>query len=429
MASRKISPNMALDQLVAERRAGGEDILHLGFGESRLPVFPGLVDRLAQGARRSAYGAVVGDLAVREAVAGYFDRRRLPTRPEQIIVAPGSKPLLMALQMVVPGDLVIPRPAWNTYAPQARAMGKKVFGVDLPDLCGGVPDPKLLRDTVLAARAAGDDPRILILTLPDNPTGTYAPPGLVRELCALARELDLLIVSDEIYRDVLHDPTEPFLSPVEAAPERTVVTTGLSKNLAIGGWRIGAARFPEGTRGDGIRDRVASAASEVWSNLAGPMQEVAAYAFAEPPELTAYIARCTRLHGVVAAAVHRVLVDAGALCRSPTGAFYLYPDLEPKREALARLGITDSVSLQERLLEQSGVAVLGGHHLGDRPETLRFRIATCQLYGDTDELRHAALASDDPLRLPHISQALSRIEESLAKLLHQTRTDVSVLAE
>ncbi|MFH9061788.1 pyridoxal phosphate-dependent aminotransferase [Streptomyces coeruleorubidus] len=418
MSARTISPNMALDQLVAERRARGEDILHLGFGESRLPVFPALVERLTAGARRSAYGPVVGDLGARQAVAGWFARRRLPTDPAQIVLAPGSKPLLMALQMAVPGDVVLPRPAWNTYAPQATAMGKRVYRLAVPDDCGGVPRPRLLRRVVQQARAAGGDPRIVVLTLPDNPTGTHAPPALIRELCAIARELDLLIVSDEIYRDVLHDPDAPFLSPAEVAPERTVVTTGLSKNLALGGWRVGAARFPEGALGEEMCAAVASVASEVWSNLAGPMQEVAAYAFAEPAELSAHIARSTRLHATVAHAVYELLTAAGVSCRRPTGAFYLYPDMEAARQALAWLGVQDSASLEHRFLEHAKVAVLGGHHLGDRPHALRFRIATCQLYGATDELQQQALDAADPLRLPHVSRALSRIEESLVKLFH-----------
>lgn len=416
MTTRSISPNMALDQLIIERKARGEDILHLGFGESRLPVFPALIERLMAGAKNSAYGPVVGGPAARRAVAGWFDRRRLPTDPRQIVLAPGSKPLLMALQMSLPGDLVVPRPAWNTYVPQAVALGKRVYPVPIPEACGGVPDPALLRGVVEDARAAGADPRIMILTLPDNPTGTHAPPELVRELCALARELDLVVISDEIYRDVLHDPQEPFLSPAEVAPERTVVTTGLSKNLAIGGWRIGAARFPEGPLGEDIRAAVAAAASEVWSNLAGPMQEVAAYAFEEPPELTTHIARSTRLHGIVARRAHEILVKAGGACRPPTGAFYLYPDLEPLREALAEHGVRDSKSLEHRFLEHTGVAVLGGHHLGDLPEALRFRIATCQLYGPTDESQQEALDAADPLQLPHVSQALSRWEESLVQL-------------
>lgn len=415
-AAAGISPNLALDQLVARRRAEGQPVVHLGFGESRLPVFPGLLDQLAAGGHRTAYGPVAGDTAARQAAAGYFARRRLPTEPDQVVLAPGSKPLLMAVLAAAQGDVLLPRPCWVTYAPQARLVGRRAFGVQVPADCGGVPDPEALREAVRAARADGGSPRILILTLPDNPTGTLAPPPLVREVCAVAEDEDLFIVSDEIYRDILHDPSQPLLSPAEVVPERTVVTTGLSKSHALGGWRIGLARMPDGPGGRHLRDGVLSVASEVWSTLAGPMQEVARYAFAEPPELAEYLAAASRLHGTVAAAVHRIFVAAGAFCRRPTGGFYVYPDFEPLRQELAAFACADSASLQHHLLDSLGIAVLGGHHFGDDQQALRFRAATSLLYGETDEERREALHAADPLRVQHIASVLARIENALAQL-------------
>jgi aspartate aminotransferase len=414
--TRPMSPNLQLNQLIDARAAEGESLIHLGFGESRLPVFGPLADRLAEGVRYNGYGPVSGRTSVREAVAGYFTRRRLPADADQVIVAPGSKPLLMALFLALPGDVVLPKPAWNTYAPQADLAGKAVIPVPIPAECGGFPDPALLRDHLAVARRAGHDPRILVLTLPDNPTGTTASPALVREVCAIADAENLFVISDEIYRDVVHDPATPILSPAEVLPDRTVVTTGLSKSLAIGGWRIGAARFPDGPLGWTLATAVASVASEIWSSLAGPMQAVAEYAFAEPPELRAHITACTRLHGVVARAVHEIMVGAGADCRPPTGAFYIYPDFEPVRERLAVHGIEDSESLRDRLLDDFGIAVLAGHLLGDEPGALRFKAATSTLYGETDELRWAALRAEDPLSLPHIAVVLERIAESFGKL-------------
>ncbi|MFC0105797.1 aminotransferase class I/II-fold pyridoxal phosphate-dependent enzyme [Kibdelosporangium aridum] len=182
-------------------------------------------------------------------MAGYFTRRGLPTQPGQIVLAPGSKPLLMALNHVLPGDVVLPRPCWNSYAPQAKLANKDVFPVAIPAECGGVPDPAALRGMIHAARALGRAPRTVVLTLPDNPTGTIASPERVREICRLAEEEDLFLVSDEIYRDLVHPPGTELVSPAEVVPDRTVVTTGLSKSLAVGGWRIGAARFPDSAVG------------------------------------------------------------------------------------------------------------------------------------------------------------------------------------
>lgn len=416
MVSGNMSPNLRMDQEVGERRAQGESIVHLGLGESRLPVFPPLLERLAAGGRRNSYGPVAGSAAARRHLADYFGRRCVPTHPDQVILAPGSKPLLMALQMVVPGDVVVPCPSWVTYAPQAELAGKRVWGVGIPPGFGGAPSPEALSDTVREARARGGDPRMVILTLPDNPTGTTVPPAYLAELCAVAEREDLLIVSDEIYRDLVHDPEAPFLSPAELVPERTVVITGLSKSLALGGWRIGAARFPDGERGCEVGRGVTAVASEVWSTLANPMQAVAEYAYAEPPELRDRLAADARLHARVAGEVHRLLTEAGVANRKPTGGFYCYPDFEPFWEPLSFRGVNGSADLERFLLDEFKIAVLSGHHFGDDPRALRVRMATSMLYGDTQEEQEAVLNAADPLLVEPVASSLTRIRDVLVKV-------------
>jgi aspartate aminotransferase len=351
------------------------------------------------------------------AAASYFERRRMPTDPDQLIVAPGSKALLMAVIAAVPGDVLLPRPCWVTYPSQARFLRRRYHTIPVPAGYGGVPDPVSLRRAIGWARAEGGNPGLLVLTVPDNPTGTLAPPEAVRAVCAVAEQEHLVIVSDEIYRDLVFDPTTPMLSPAEVAPDRTVVTTGLSKSLALGGWRIGVARFPDSERGHEVRHRVLAIASEVWSTLAGPMQQVAEYAFSEPPELRAHVVRSAELHGAVAGRVHQILSAVGASCRPPSAGFYVYPDFEGRRKALATRGVVDSASLESHLLERYGIAVLGGQHFADCPRALRFRAATSQLYGDTEDQRRATFRAKDPLREPQVARVLTRLADAFADLM------------
>jgi aspartate aminotransferase len=413
-----VAANLALNERITERVHRGEPILHMGFGESRLPLPAEVAAILAEAAHLTDYGPVAGREAPRAAVSGYFDRRGLPTCAADVVLAPGSKPLLLALVAAVPGDVVLARPAWVSYAPQARLLGRRVIDVPIPAEAGGVPDPDLLPIALAKARAAGADPRILILTAPDNPTGTTAGPELVRRVVGTAEREDLLLVSDEIYRDVLFDEAAPYLSPGEVAPDRTVVVTGLSKSLSLGGWRIGAARFPADPAGRALRDRVLGVASQIWSNAPGPMQAVAEYAFDEPAGLVAHRRASTRLHAAVTRAVHAALADAGALVRVPTGGFYVYPDLAPLAHDLARLGVRSSHDLEEYLLDAHGIAVLGGHHGGDDRSALRFRAATSLLHGRTDDERWAALTAEDPLALPWVADAIERLTGLLPAIRH-----------
>ncbi|WP_285565611.1 pyridoxal phosphate-dependent aminotransferase [Actinoallomurus iriomotensis] len=397
----------------------GQTMVNLGLGEARLPVHPALLERLAAAAPANSYGPVAGTEPARRAAAGYFTRRRLPTSPTQIVMGPGSKPVLFALLTAIRGDVILPRPCWMSYAAQTGLAGHRAIRVPVPPRCGGVPDPVALQEMIKDARSRGHHPRVLVLTNPDNPTGTSAGPDIVRQVCEIAGAEDLVVISDEIYRDIPHDPALPQLSPAEVLPARTVVLTGLSKSLALGGWRIGLARFPAGEWGRRLHDQVVAIASEMWSSVAAPMQEVAAYALSEPPEIVDHLEASARLHASVATAAHHAVTMVKARCEAPQGGFYVYPDLEPARAILAAKGITGAPQLESHLLRHYGIAVLGGHHFGDRVDGLRFRAATSQLYGANAEEQWAALRDPDPASLPYVAKQLDLLRCALIEMTEE----------
>lgn len=412
------SATLAIDTRIKALREAGERVLHLGFGEAGLPVLPEVAKALAEAAGRNSYGPVAGALAAREAAAGYFTRRGLPTESDQIVYGPGSKALLYAVLAALPGDVVLPRPCWVSYAAQAALAGKPVIDVPVPEVAGGVPDPERLETALTEAEAAGRTPGVLVLTLPDNPTGTIAPAGLMRAVVEVAERHGLWIVSDEIYRDLAYEP-RTVTSPAGLLPDRTVVTSGLSKSMALGGWRIGLARIPYEARE--LTDDVVGIASEIWTSLSAPMQAIATYVYAEPPEVTTHIAASRRLHATVSRAVYDIFVGAGAVCRRPSGAFYLYPDLEAFRPGLPDEVAGSGAAFAEYLLDRYGIGVLAGEAFGDDPRGLRFRVATSLLYGETVGQRWAALQSADPLAVPWIDDALNQLREGLANLRKEAR--------
>jgi aspartate aminotransferase len=423
-----VSATLAANEALDRRRRRGEPVLPLAFGEAGLPVLPALREALAAAAGRNAYGPVAGLPELREAVAGYWARRGLPTGADQVICGPGSKPLLFGLLLAAGADVAVPRPSWASYAAQAGLIGVQAHQVPVPDGEGGVCDPGQLAAALAAARAAGSRVGSVIVTLPDNPTGRLARPATIRALCDLAAENNLVIISDEIYADLVHDPATEVLSPAAVAPGRTVVTTALSKSLALGGWRIGAARLPDGPLGEVLRDRLLGIGSEIWSAPSAPIQQAAAFAFSEPPEITDRIARSRCLHARLARAVADRLAAAGVKVPSPQAAFYLYPDFETWREHLHGLGIGTAADLAAHLLDRYGAGVLPGSAFGDDPRRLRLRLATGLLYGESEEQREAALAAGDPLRLPWIAAALTRIEDILADLSPARTVPASPLA-
>jgi aspartate aminotransferase len=411
-----VSATLAANEALATRRRGGQPVLPLACGEAGLPVHPLLRQELAAAAGHGSYGAVAGLPALREAAAGYWTRRGLPTEPGGVVAGPGSKPLLFAALLAIGTDVAVPCPSWVSYAAQVRLTGAATHFVPAAPGQGGVCDPAALDRVVTAAAAAGRPIRAVVATLPDNPTGTLASHDAVRELCAVAERHDLIIISDEIYRDLVHDPATPFLSPAAVAPGRTVVTTALSKSLALGGWRIGAARLPDGPLGHSLGERLLGVASEIWSAPAAPVQYAAAVGFTEPDDISKRIDQSRSLHAAVVRAVAGLFRQAGLTVPEPQAAFYLYPDFAPWREPLARRGITTGAELARHLVERYGAGTLPASAFGEPDEALRLRLATGLLYGETAEQREAALAAADPLGLPWVASALAAIDAMLADL-------------
>lgn len=412
-----ISATLAANEAMNLKRQSGEYVLPLGFGEAGLPVHPSLTAKLAEHSHHNGYGPVAGIPQLRSAAAGYWSRRGLPTEAESVVAGPGSKSLLFGLLMAINGDVVVPQPSWVSYAAQIELLGCTPMLVPARDSQGGVPDPALLADYLDHAQADGRDVRAIVMTLPDNPTGTIAAHETLTKVCRIAQKYDLTIISDEIYRDLMFDRNYDYLSPAEVAPERTVITTGLSKSLALGGWRIGVARLPSSPRGRALNDQLQAIASEVWSSPAQPVQHAAAYAFDEPSPLRERVAESRALHAKVSQAVAQRFTDAGALVDMPAGGFYLYPDLAPFREHLeSRWSVWSGADLTQLLLDEFGVGVLPAHALGDGLKELRFRVATSQLYGQTEQQQRESLRSAYPLLLPWVSKALDRLEDVLQTL-------------
>ena len=179
-----VSATLAANETMDARRRRGEPVLPLGFGEAGLPAHRMLRAALARAAGFNSYGPVAGYAALREAAACYWARRGLPTDAEAVICGPGSKALLFGLTAAIGGDVAVTRPSWVSYAAQASLAGRVAHFVPGS---AGVPDAEQLARTVSAARAAGRQVRLVIVTLPDNPTGTLASAAAVRSLCSVAR--------------------------------------------------------------------------------------------------------------------------------------------------------------------------------------------------------------------------------------------------
>ncbi|WP_338674007.1 aminotransferase class I/II-fold pyridoxal phosphate-dependent enzyme [Streptomyces sp. SCSIO 30461] len=404
------------------RRTAPEDHGPVRYGphapEPGLPVLPELAEVLAAAAGDTSTPEPTGGGPVlREAAVGYWWRRGLRSRPEDVAAAPGAQPLLLALLAAHGGDVLMPRPCPAWWTPQVRLLGRPAFHVPTPAECGGVPDPYALLETVRRVRAEGGSPNLLLLSVADDPTATVAPPELVREACEAAVDQGMHIISDETWRDTLHRPHERvLLSPAEMCPDDATVVSDLSGALAPAAWPVAVARFPSTGRGAAQRARVLDILTALGAFVAGPVAAAAAHALGEPEPVATRAARAAALHARLAAAAHHAVLMSGALSRPPQAGRHLYADLGPLRARLAARGVTDSMELEDHLSARLGALSPGGHRFGDELGALRVRLGTGPLLGATAEERISALTAERPLELPHVAEALSRFRSAFDEL-------------
>lgn len=418
-ASVTSSATLAVGESLEQLRRRGVDVISMASGEIRLPVLPQLADVVRASVERNEYGPVAGIDSYRAAAAGYWQRRGIDAAADRIVAGPGSKALLFAALVAIGGDVIVPRPSWVSYAAQAHLAKIGVIDVDTSPGGGGLPDPDAAANAIDAARRSGRDVRAIIVTLPDNPTGTIASTDHVRALADLARRYDLVIVSDEIYYDLTYDPHDVRgVSPVNFAPERTIVTTGLTKNLAVGGWRTGFALLPDRSE---LVDSVRAVASHIWSSPPMPIQHAAAYALEEPPEVTAWMESALSLHSSVTRAAASILQRGNLNLPTPRATCYLYPDFSAHREILAAYhDVHNSDHLAEILLHRFGIAALPGSAFGQHRHTLTIRLSTSQLYGTTEDEQRQALSAPEPTALPWIDRDLHRLHDAITSLVRRS---------
>ncbi|WP_327294298.1 MULTISPECIES: aminotransferase class I/II-fold pyridoxal phosphate-dependent enzyme [unclassified Streptomyces] len=382
-----------------------------------LPVLPELAAALTGAAFRTDPEPPGGGPALRAAAAGYWTRRGLGCVPGDTVAVGGAQSLLLALLAADGGDLMLPRPCPAWWIPQARLVGRSAYPVPTPAECGGVPDPYALLETVRRVRAEGGNPRLLLLSVADDPTATAAPPELLHEACEAALSEGLHIISDETWRDTRHRPDETvLLSPAEMCPDEVTVLSDLAGSLTPTAWPVAVARFPSTADGAARRARTLDVLTAIGAPVSAPVAAAAACALGEPAAVRERSARANRLHARVAAAAHHAVLAAGALARPPQAGRHLYADLDPLRSGLAALGVTDAMELEDYLGQRIGAPAPGGHRFGDDPAALRVRFATGPLVGSTPQERLESLNSAEPLELPHVARALRTFATALEQL-------------
>ncbi len=331
----------------------GRDVINLGIGQPDFPTPPHIVEAAIKALRDGHHGytPAPGIPALRAAVAADIARRRgVEVAPERIVVVPGGKVTMFfaILMLGEPGaEIVTPDPGFPIYESVIRFTGARPVPMALPE----ERDFSFDAEAVLALITPRT--RLIILNSPANPTGGVVEREEMDKLVAgLERHPRVAVLADEIYSRLLYDGREHVtLLGYEGLAERVILLDGWSKTYAMTGWRLGYGVWPEALVEPATRLAInchscvnAAAQHAGIAALEGPQDAV--------DDMVAAFARR-----------RRVIVDAldglpGFRCRMPGGAFYAFPNI-------AGTGL-EAPALQDRLLEEAGVATVAGNSFGAR---------------------------------------------------------------
>ncbi len=384
------SATLAINERSDQLRTQGLKIYKMGLGQSPFPVPEIIIDELKRNAFQKDYLPVKGLLELRRAVAEHHNRTfGIDCTEDDVLIGPGSKELMFILQLVYYGDIVIPTPAWVSYAPQAQIIGRQIRLLHTHAKNGWRLTPEQLDEL---CKSDPSRPRIVVLNYPSNPTGTTYSLEELQAIAEIANQYRVILLSDEIYGKLHHEDEHHSIVPLYS--EGTIFSGGLSKWCGAGGWRLGLFVFPKCLRW--LQDAMAVVASETFTSTSAPIQYAAVRAFQESEEIDQYLYQVRRILRSVGRKLMSLFKDSEVNVLSPQGGFYLFPDFKEYDEKLKSRGITTSHEFCEHLLEETGIAILPGRDFGRVPEELTARLA----YVNFEGKKALEAANQIPFALP-----------------------------
>ena len=389
------SQTLLMSEQSNEMERSGQKIFKFGFGQSPFSPPKNVMDRLGEYANQHYYGPVQGLPALREAVSAFHKEvDGLSYDPDNILVAPGSKNLLYsAMGAFKEADVLIPAPSWVSYAPQAELWGFTSIYVGANFDSKWKMTPQALEEAV-AKKANPNTPSVLILNYPSNPIGVTYSKAELDQLATLFRKHNIWVISDEIYGLLHHDGQHYSLA--HSYPERTIITTGLSKWCGGGGWRVGVALLPDTAEAKALKTVMLGIASETYSCNATPIQLAAIHAY-DWSNVKDYVAHQRRILKAIGTEITEMLNAANIRTHQPEGGFYVFPDFSAYRDALAAKNITDISTLTATLLEETQAALLPGTAFGLADDVLAARLSYVNFDGNAAIKGSEKVGLDNPL--------------------------------
>ena len=339
-----------------------QGVLNLSIGEPDFVTEPDIVDAGAKAAKEgfTHYPPLQGYLDVREAACAYWERHHgFKSSPDNVYISVGGLhiPWLAFGALLNPGDeVMLIEPYFTPYEAQIRGNG----GVPVPIR---THEENNFTPTIEELRAsATPKTRGIILNYPGNPSGRVATLKQLEEIAQFVEERNMFVLSDEIYESMVFKGEHVCFANIPGMKERTLLASGVSKSHCMTGWRVGYLFAPQN-----VINTMCVLSSFQTYGVNALSQKAAAYAMNTQDEKVKE--RATIFGERMKFVASKLNAMKGVKCRTPEGAFYLFPDI-------SGTGL-NSEEFTWRLLNESKVAVIPGSAFGRTGEGY-IRIACTQ---------------------------------------------------
>ena len=374
------SPTIAVTTKARRLKAAGRNIIGLGAGEPDFDTPEHIKDAARDAIARgeTKYTAVDGVPELKEAIASKFRRDNgLDYAPNQISVGAGGKAVIFnaLIATIDPGDeVIVPAPYWVSYPDMAKLAG------GVPTFAQTSAEDGFKLSAAALERAITPRTRWLIFNSPSNPTGAAYSRDEIKNLTEiLVRHPHVNILADDMYEKIVYDDFK-FSTIAEVEPrlfDRTLTVNGASKVYSMTGWRIGYAGGPE---------KLIKAMAKIQSQSASNPCSISQWAVVgalngDHGFLDQWLDAFKERRDLVV----RMLNDAkGLSCRTPEGAFYVYPTCAGVigRKTPTGTTIETDEDFAAELLDAEGVAVVFGAAFGLSPH---FRISYAAAADELEE--------------------------------------------
>lgn len=372
------SATIAISTLATTLKAQGRDILSFSAGEPDFdtpePIKLAAKAALDQGFTK--YTQVAGIPELKQAIANKLERENgLRYEPKQILVSNGAKQSLFNVfqALIDTGDeVIIPAPYWVTYPELVTYSGGSNVFIETNEQNGFKITAKSLRQAITSKTKA------LVLTTPSNPTGMVYTKQELESIAQVLQGSSIVVIADEMYEKLLYDGEFVSVGSISQDMfERTITINGLSKSVAMTGWRMGYCACADST----LIKLMTNLQSQCTSNINSITQKASIIALEGGVDTQiesmrqAFLAR----RDLAVAGINQI---KGLRTLSPQGAFYLFV-------SIGNACGGDSMEFCKQLLEQEGVALVPGSAFGmDSFVRLSFACSTEQLNQGIARIAH-----------------------------------------